>query len=193
MVDAAGLGQAVSSGRATIPHPRTIGETSAIGRVNLIADAKVGGITKLDDVECSGRGRKHCPCICRRRRHSRSIRIPSQSAVAVLVTGDVGGFRRQQRQLAEHDSGLETVEAIVVGVALVVLDDLAVAEVGVEAALGHGTADVDAVMFVMGGVHGVAGCGQVLRDCSNHERGDGENFRRDSQQVHKRGVSMDGR
>ncbi|THW98067.1 hypothetical protein D6D17_06868 [Aureobasidium pullulans] len=125
--------------------------------------------------------------------HSRSIRIPSQSAVAVLVTGDVGGFRRQQRQLAEHDSGLETVEAIVVGVALVVLDDLAVAEVGVEAALGHGTADVDAVMFVMGGVHGVAGCGQVLRDCSNHERGDGENFRRDSQQVHKRGVSMDGR
>ncbi|THW71521.1 hypothetical protein D6D10_01777 [Aureobasidium pullulans] len=129
MVDAAGLGQAVSSGRATIPHPRTIGETSAIGR----------------------------------------------------------------RQLAEHDSGLETVEAIVVGVALVVLDDLAVAEVGVEAALGHGTADVDAVMFVMGGVHGVAGCGQVLRDCSNHESGDGENFRRDSQQVHKRGVSMDGR
>ncbi|THZ53571.1 hypothetical protein D6C90_00499 [Aureobasidium pullulans] len=119
--------------------------------------------------------------------------VPLAGAVAVLVTGDVGGFRRQQRQLAEHDSGLETVEAIVVGVALVVLDDLAVAEVGVEAALGHGTADVDAVMFVMGGVHGVAGCGQVLRDCSNHERGDGENFRRDSQQVHKRGVSMDGR
>ena len=110
----------------------------------------------------------------------------------MLVTGDVGGFRRQQRQLAEHDSGLESVEAIVVGVALVVLDDLAVAEVGVEAALGYGTADVDAVMFVMGGVHGVAGCGQVLRDCSNHESGDGENLR-DSQQVHKRGVSMDGR
>ncbi|THX08859.1 hypothetical protein D6D18_01459 [Aureobasidium pullulans] len=119
--------------------------------------------------------------------------VPLAGAVAVLVTGDVGGFRRQQRQLAEHDSGLETVEAIVVGVALVVLDDLAVAEVGVEAALGHGTADVDAVMFVMGGVHGVAGCGQVLRDCSNHESGDGENLRRDSQQVHKRGVSMDGR
>ncbi|THX35364.1 hypothetical protein D6D12_00366 [Aureobasidium pullulans] len=126
-------------------------------------------------------------------RSARPVPLAGQSAVAVLVTGDVGGFRRQQRQLAEHDSGLETVEAIVVGVALVVLDDLAVAEVGVEAALGHGTADVDAVMFVMGGVHGVAGCGQVLRDCSNHERGDGENFRRDSQQVHKRGVSMDGR
>ncbi|TIA67943.1 hypothetical protein D6C83_01756 [Aureobasidium pullulans] len=126
-------------------------------------------------------------------RSARPVPLAGQSAVAVLVTGDVGGFRRQQRQLAEHDSGLETVEAIVVGVALVVLDDLAVAEVGVEAALGHGTADVDAVMFVMGGVHGVAGCGQVLRDCSNHESGDGENFRRDSQQVHKRGVSMDGR
>ncbi|THZ10818.1 hypothetical protein D6C95_00274 [Aureobasidium pullulans] len=120
------------------------------------------------------------------------LRIPSQSAVAVLVTGDVGGFRRQQRQLAEHDSGLESVEAIIVGVALVVLDDLAVAEVGVEAALGHGTADVDAVMFVMGGVDGVVDSGQVLRERSDHESGDGENLR-DSQQVHKRGVSMDGR
>ncbi|THX87928.1 hypothetical protein D6D04_00608 [Aureobasidium pullulans] len=120
--------------------------------------------------------------------------VPLAGAVAVLVTGDVGGFRRQQRQLTEHDSGLESVEAIVVGVALVVLDDLAVAEVGVNAFLGHGTADVDAVMFVMGGVHGVAGCGQVLRGCSNHESGDGEKKNlRDSQQVHKRGVPMDGR
>ena len=110
----------------------------------------------------------------------------------MLVTGDVGGFRRQQRQLAEHDSGLESVEAIIVGLADVLLENLTVAEVGVNAFLGHGTADVDAVMFVMGGVHGVAGCGQVLGDCSNHESGDGKNLR-DSQQVHKRGVSMDGR
>ncbi|THY77167.1 hypothetical protein D6C86_00869 [Aureobasidium pullulans] len=121
------------------------------------------------------------------------LRIPSQSAVAVLVTGDVGGFRRQQRQLAEHDSGLESVEAIIVGLADVLLENLTVAEVGVNAFLGHGTADVDAVTFVIGGVHGVVDSGQVLRDCSNHESGDGENFRRDSQQVHKRGVSMDGR
>ncbi|THZ76641.1 hypothetical protein D6C85_02158 [Aureobasidium pullulans] len=113
------------------------------------------------------------------------LRIPSQSAVAVLVTGDVGGFWRQQRQLAEHDSGLESVEAIVVGVALVVLDNLAVAEVGVEAALGHVTADVDAVMFVLDGL-------AVAKVGVNHESGDGENLR-DSQQVHKRGVSMDGR
>ncbi|THW50498.1 hypothetical protein D6C97_00891 [Aureobasidium pullulans] len=121
------------------------------------------------------------------------LRIPSQSAVAVLVTGDVGGFRRQQRQLAEHDSGLESVEAIIVGLADVLLENLTVAEVGVNAFLGHGTADVDAVTFVIGGVHGVVDSGQVLRDCSNHESGDGENLRRDSQQVHKRGVSMDGR
>ncbi|CAD0018963.1 unnamed protein product, partial [Aureobasidium pullulans] len=108
----------------------------------------------------------------------RTLRIPSQSAVAVLVTGDVGGFWRQQRQLAEHDSGLESVEAIVVGVALVVLDNLAVAEVGVEAALGHVTADVDAVMFVLDGL-------AVAEVGVNHESGDGENLR-DSQQVHKR-------
>lgn len=72
-------------------------------------------------------------------------------------------------------------EAIVVGVALVVLDDLAVAEVGVEAALGHGTADVDAVMFVfvMGAVDGGVDSGQVLGwvscQCSDHESGHGEN------------------
>ncbi|THY62426.1 hypothetical protein D6C98_01565 [Aureobasidium pullulans] len=135
----------------------------------------VGRITKLDDVD---------------------LRIPSQSAVAVLVTGDVGGFRRQQRQLAEHDSGLESVEAIIVGLADVLLENLTVAEVGVNAFLGHGTADVDAVTFVIGGVHGVVDSGQVLGwvscQCSDHESGHGENLR-DSQQVHKRGVSMDGR
>ncbi|TIA42636.1 hypothetical protein D6C78_00950 [Aureobasidium pullulans] len=68
------------------------------------------------------------------------------------------------RVLAEHDSGLESVEAIIVGVAHVVLDLLAVAEVGVEAVLGDGTADVDAVMFVfvMGAVDGGVDSGQVL-------------------------------
>ncbi|THZ07663.1 hypothetical protein D6C93_00913, partial [Aureobasidium pullulans] len=119
-----------------------------------------------------------------------------RTAVAVLVTGDVGGFRRQQRQPAEHDSGLESVEAIIVGLADVLLENLTVAEVGVNAFLGHGTADVDAVTFVIGGVHGVVDSGQVLGwvscQCSDHESGHGENLR-DSQQVHKRGVSMDGR